>query len=352
MIPIENIYYLLSYAWNKLDDKDRVQVSIDGNTKLLDLFAKVLINSSKLLLKRGIAHNYINITQELSGLKGKLEISQTLKSNLLLKQRTLCTFDEFSANILINQILISTLYHLIRIKELDTELKNEIKSLIWRFSGIDLLELNSSSFKNIKIDRNNHFYNFILNVCHIIYENSLPSEELGAYLFSDFTRDENKMNQLFEAFVRNFYRIHLKNKFTVGSKEIEWKFESKDIESRDYLPQMKTDITLENDNYKLIIDTKYYQDTMKINFNKEKIVPNNLYQLFSYLLNQEDQNEKSINATGMLLYPTIEKDYNLEYKYNQHAILIRTVNLNANWRDIEDRLLKIIKVVMPHNLVV
>ena len=49
-IPIENIYFLLCYAWNKLDEKERVDVSIDDKTELLDLFAKVLITSSKLLL--------------------------------------------------------------------------------------------------------------------------------------------------------------------------------------------------------------------------------------------------------------------------------------------------------------
>jgi len=53
-IPIENIYYLLCYAWNKLDEKERVNASIDDKIELLDLFAKVLINATKTLLKRGI----------------------------------------------------------------------------------------------------------------------------------------------------------------------------------------------------------------------------------------------------------------------------------------------------------
>jgi 5-methylcytosine-specific restriction enzyme subunit McrC len=56
-IPIENIYYLLCYAWNKLDEKERVNVSIDDKTELLDLFAKILINATKMLLKRGIDKN-------------------------------------------------------------------------------------------------------------------------------------------------------------------------------------------------------------------------------------------------------------------------------------------------------
>ncbi|MBK9191768.1 MAG: hypothetical protein IPM77_09765 [Crocinitomicaceae bacterium] len=122
-IPIENIYYLLCYAWNKLDEKERVNVSIDDKTELLDLFAKILINAAKMLLKRGIDKNYIDFTEELAGVKGKVQISQTLKSNLLFKQRTICTFDDFSANIISNRILISTIYRLTRTKGLDKQLK-------------------------------------------------------------------------------------------------------------------------------------------------------------------------------------------------------------------------------------
>lgn len=69
--------------------KERVDVSIDDKTELLDLFAKVLITSSKLLLKRGIDKSYIDHQEEISGVKGKIEISQTLKRNLLFKQNCL-----------------------------------------------------------------------------------------------------------------------------------------------------------------------------------------------------------------------------------------------------------------------
>ena len=84
-IPIENIYYLLCYAWNKLEEKERVNVSVDDKTELLDLFAKILINGTKILLKKGIDRSYIDFTDEIAGVKGKVQISQTLKSNLLFK---------------------------------------------------------------------------------------------------------------------------------------------------------------------------------------------------------------------------------------------------------------------------
>jgi 5-methylcytosine-specific restriction enzyme subunit McrC len=343
-IPIENIYYLLCYAWNKLEEKDRVNVTIDDRTELLDLFAKVLINATKMLLKRGIDKNYVDHTEELAGIKGKIQISQTLKSNLLFKQKTICTYNDFSADILSNQILFSTISRLTRTKGLDKQLKNELVNLQRMLSGIQQIEITNSVFKKIRLNRNNRFYGFVMNVCQIVHESTFPSEEQGKYKFSDFTRDDAKMNQLFELFIRNFYKIE-QRKFKIVKKEtIKWQFDNSDSDSYQFLPQMETDISLENDEEKIIIDAKYYRETMTLNYDKEKIKSSNLYQLFSYLLNQRDATLKTQSATGILLYPTIENEYNLNFKYRDHKIQIRTINLNSNWRIISSRLKEIVSV--------
>lgn len=106
---------------------------------------------------------------------------------------------------------------------------------------------------------------------------------------------------------------------------------------------MKTDITLANNNEKIIIDAKYYRETMSINYDTEKVKSNNLYQLFSYLLNQEDNSEMNNLAKGILLYPTIENEYNLHYRFKSHDIEMKTLNLNSSWHTISERLLKIIE---------
>lgn len=343
LIPIENIYYLLCYAWNKLDEKDRVAVSAEDYTKLLDLLAKVLINSTRILLKRGIDRNYIDITTEFAGVKGKLELSQTVKSHLLLKQKTVCSFDEFSSNILTNRILVTTLNRLIRTQGLDANLRSAIKNLLWRFDGVKPIELKNSTFNNVKLHRNNKFYGFILNVCRLVYENSLLSEKTGDWHFTDFLRDEGKMNRLFEAFLRNFYSIEQKE-FKVRRENINWQFSTDDNQNLQFLPLMQTDITLENETAKIIIDAKFYKETLKSNYGAEKITSANLYQLFSYLLNQRNSDPKTQTATGILIYPTIEQDYDLQFRYQNHNVLIKTVNLNSDWRSIEYRLKEIINL--------
>lgn len=363
-IPIKNIYYLLCYAWNKLDESQRIKVSVEDKTQLLDLFAKVLITATKVLLKRGMYRDYIEKVQEINAIKGKLQISQTLKQNLLSKQKTICSFDDFSFDILQNQILLSTIQRLIQTKNVDRKLKTELIFLQRKLpKTIEKIELKNALFSQVKIHRNNRFYGFLMNVCQIIFENTLPTEskkeeekdEKGGYIFSDFTRDKHKMNQLFEAFIRNFYKIEQTKFTTVKAEIIKWNFEeiknnfenqSEGVftENHNYLPQMITDISLENETEKIIIDAKYYQETMRENYGKEKINSSNLYQLFSYLVNQEDGTEKTQKAKGILLYPTTEKEYNLNYKFKNHQIEIKTLNLNADWREIERRLKEIIGI--------
>src|SRR5687768_10064209 len=171
-IPIENIYYLLCYAWNKLDEKNRVAVSIDERTELLGLFAKVLINSTKILLKRGIDKSYIEYEDEIPGVKGKLNISQTLKGNYLSKQRTICAFDDFLSNTSLNQILVTTFYRLVRTKGLDRNLAAEWTRLQAMLPDIEQIELKHSVFKRIRLNIHNRFYGFIMDVCHIIYDST------------------------------------------------------------------------------------------------------------------------------------------------------------------------------------
>jgi 5-methylcytosine-specific restriction enzyme subunit McrC len=324
-----------------LEEKDKVSVQIDDNTELLNLFAKILIHKVKILLKKGIDRNYIDVTEELAAVKGKLEFSQTVKKSLHLQQRAICSYDDFSPNIITNQILLSTFHRLLKTVNLDLTLKQEIKKLLWMFGDVQTIELNASSFKDIHIHRNNRLYGMILDICQLIFDNTLPSEQQGTWLFKDFTRDERKMAKVFEDFVRNFYRFE-QSEYTVRRENIDWQMTSASQKDLDFLPTMETDITLENNESKIIIDTKYYSETLSVYYDHEHVHSTNLYQLFSYLLNQQTGDINTLRTEGILLYPTIDNEYDLRYQYGEHDIYIHTINLNMQWKDIHNRLLAII----------
>ncbi len=83
-IPITNIYYLLCYAWDVLEEKDALaDVDTLDSTDLIDLFARVLVNGTRRLLRRGLDRGYLPREDEILGVRGKLLVTQTLRHNLL-----------------------------------------------------------------------------------------------------------------------------------------------------------------------------------------------------------------------------------------------------------------------------
>jgi 5-methylcytosine-specific restriction enzyme subunit McrC len=340
-VPIQNIYYLLCYSWNKLEEKEIVNVNASDYSNDIDLFSKVLINGCAHLLKRGLDRNYVRQEDVLSGIRGKVLISQTIKQNLLDSSKTYCEFDEFDYNILHNRILKTTIYNLIRTEDLDIGLKGQLLTIYKKLNGIEIIEITTQLFSRVTLHRNNSFYDFLLRVCLIIHENTFINEESGRFKFKSFIDDEYKMRRLFEDFVRNFYRKE-QSLFSVSSQVIHWNAVTLSGTHDDLVPIMRTDITLEAINRKIIIDTKYYRHALITSFNKYKIRSENLYQLFSYLKNDVSNTSGKDKCEGILLYPTVSIELKEKYKIHGHTIQVATINLDKPWRNIHDSLLHLI----------
>jgi 5-methylcytosine-specific restriction enzyme subunit McrC len=105
---------------------------------------------------------------------------------------------------------------------------------------------------------------------------------------------------------------------------------------------MKTDISITSENRKIIIDTKYYRECLQEHYNKETIISSNLYQIFTYVKNAEAQGGSATNCEGILIYPTVKKEFDLAYSIENHKISIKTISLNQGWRNISNDLMKII----------
>lgn len=339
-IPIQNIYYLLCYAWNKLEESEVIDVKAIDSTELIDLFAKVLSNGLARLLKQGLDRYYIEHEDSIAGIKGKLNLSETIKQNILPLGKTVCIYDEFDYNVLHNQVLKTTINKLLRTKNLDSLLKDELHKLYIKLPPISEIIIRKAHFKQIRLHRNNYHYDFILKVCQILNENLFIDESKGYYKFIDFTREEKAMARLFEAFARNFYK--LETDFNVSCDSIAWQFLSENPDDIEMLPTMLTDITLQKGNKKIIIDTKYYKEAFKTRYEKQKINSSNLYQLFAYLKNQENDLELTRNCEGILLYPSIHHDFEHTFKYENHKIRVMSINLNQDWKQIRSDLLKIV----------
>lgn len=105
----------------------------------------------------------------------------------------------------------------------------------------------------------------------------------------------------------------------------------------------RTDLVVENiaEQEQLIIDTKYYPQALRAgNYGaREKLISGNLYQIYTYASNSDYPGEVS----AMLLYPTVERELNLQYRISNHLIQVKTLNLGAAWTEIYQRLIELVK---------
>lgn len=339
-IPIENIYYMLCYAKNRLKANAINKVSQQDYKNLYDLFGEILYNELSSLIKKGFYHEYIPIDDETSTLKGKINFDESLKKNTFMNGRAFCTFDEFTNDIIHNQIIKATLLLLIRYSDLRNENRENLKRIYKYFYYISNIKLDNRAFDKAKIHKNNYNYGFILEICKLIFDNLLINEKTGERSFKELIKDEKAMAYIFEEFVRGFYKKELED-VKVYRRIIKWNTFG-EIDS--YLPIMETDITLEQGESLAIIDTKYYKEPLAISYNKEKIRINNLYQIYAYVQNIEKYKYKKV--VGALLYPLTDDELNLKYNIGGYDFYIFSVDLNKPWREIHNRLLEISNICL------
>jgi 5-methylcytosine-specific restriction enzyme subunit McrC len=344
-IPIQNIYYLLCYSWNKLEESRIVNVAGEDSTKILDLFTKVLIGGTNYVLKKGLDRNYREIEEESNRISGRILMDEVIKRNLFKSGVIRRRFDELSYNILHNKIIKGTFLKIIRLREIDAALREEAIRIFKRFPYVGSLDIKKKDFSELRLNRNNYFYDFLIKICEIINDSLLISEKTGEYKFRDFLRDDKRMAQLFEQFVRNFYKKE-QAFYDVSREKIHW-YMDKVGKDDDFLPAMETDICLTAKDYsrKLIIETKYYSGGFKAQTwpgSREKLISENLYQLYAYLKNLESRKGINEKCEGLLLYAAVDEEADLCFNLSGHLVRVKTLNLNQDWRKIHSSMLGII----------
>lgn len=338
-IPIQNIYYLLCYAWDKLTEKDVVAVEAIDSTTLADLFARVLINGTNHLLKRGFDRGYVSQHEWTGRLRGRICFQEAIKRNARVTGRLPCEFDELSYDVLHNRILKATIRRLIRTQGLAAESSERLSQLCRLFSEIQDIELTNRVFGQVQLYRNNQFYDFLLKVCELIFRNLLVSERSGTSKLRDFVQDEAQMRAVFEDFVRSFYRIH--TGFDVARENLRWKWIPDDSVSERLLPKMQTDISLESPERKIIVECKFTPRATQNHFEAEKLRSEHLYQLNAYMNNLTGV--RADTCEFILLYPTVANGLSADFTNGNRKIRIRTINLNQPWQRIHEDLLALVR---------
>lgn len=340
MIPIQNIYYMLSYAFQILKEQGYKNIATEQFNNTAELMAAILEKGIAIQLKRGLGKEYILQTEALSSLRGKIDIAESIKTQLMMRKQLICIYDEFSVNSTMNRIIKSTVELLIH-SNISKQRKKNLRKLMVYFSEVDFIDLYTVNW-NIQYNRNNQTYRMLISICYLVVKGLLQTQSDGSIKLMDFL-DEQRMCRLYEKFILEYYRKEFKNQIVANASQIPWQL---DNEENAMLPVMQSDIMLQRGDRVLIIDAKYYEHSTQVQFDKHTLHSGNLYQIFTYVKNKEyELKDKDHKVSGMLLYAKTDEEIypNNVYQMSGNQITVSTLDLNKPFAEIAEQLNTIAK---------
>lgn len=327
---------MLTYAFKELRHNNYEYIVGEHFDNIYDLFAEILSKGISYLLKQGLHKQYILKEDTIVTLKGKLNLSGTIKERINQRARLACEYDELTVNNIYNQILKTTVEVLLSQPDVKKGRRAELRKLMLFFVEVDTIKPSQIRWNMFRYDRNTRTYQMLHSLCYFILQNLLLSTDKGTTKLPQFS-DEH-MNLLFQRFVLEYYKRH-HPECKATAKQIKWNMSDDVVDSSTMLPIMQSDITMTIGERTLIIDTKYYSKTLQENFGKNTINSSNLYQIHTYVMN-EDKGHKG-NVDGMLLYAMNTAEVQPDCKFpikDGNIIMVKTLDLSQEFEVIKDKL--------------
>lgn len=342
MINIQNIYYMLSYAFTVLNKKGYQNLATEQFENMLDLYSAILIKGISSQLKSGLHHEYVEHNDSLKVVRGKVNVTNSIQNLDILNQRINCTYDEFSMNTYMNKILKTTMQILIK-TDISKKHKKGLRNLLIHFSGVNTLDFRTIQWQ-LPFNRNNHTYKMLISICYLIHQGVIQTESNGNKQLMTF-EDEQQMAHLYEKFILEYFKKEFP-KLNVTASHIPWALDNN--KNVNLLPIMKSDIMISYKDKCLIIDAKYYKKTLSNYYDSKKIHSANLYQIFTYVKNHElNLKDKGIKVSGMLLYARTDEEFipNNTFYMSGNEINVRTLDLNCDFASISHQLNEIVSEI-------
>ncbi len=246
-----------------------------------------LISKCEDLMKQGLLKSYVIHAENTSSMRGKLLMQHQMLNDAMLRPKFFCEFDELEYDSVENRIILQALTIVERTSD-NTDVRMKAMDLAQKLSGVvqkTMIPLPMRQRMAQSYNRQNLRYKDIHSTCEqVIQESGIEDIYKGndSYVVPVFY----DMNELFETFIQNIFKINRKGVKTQLSKNA-W------IGKGDLGPRrMKPDVTIweqtaSGDVCKEIIDVKY-----KI----KNISSGDLYQIGFYMheFEKENPNQEAI----------------------------------------------------------
>ncbi|QDC12702.1 5-methylcytosine-specific restriction endonuclease system specificity protein McrC [Rhodococcus ruber] len=336
-IAIRNVYVMMAYAFRAIRSEGNDRIAAESFDHLHDLFAEILVRGVGTQVKRGLHHDYLHRSETLATIRGRIDITHTAATRSTLRGRLVCEFDEYELDTPHNQALKSVIVLLLRHGDVAAPRRAALRRLLPYLDAVTLIAPTSIRWDALTYHRANATYRLLLGVCELIVRGLLPTQDAGSTKLTSWVSDD-AMSSLYERFLREYYIVH-HPELSPTASTVKWDYDDTTALGAEQLPAMRTDVTLRHGHRALIIDAKYYGQSMQAGmWGKPTVHSANLYQVLTYVKNADVNRDGSVS--GLLLYARTEAPAQpgLDVVVQGNRIGARTLDLNRPWNELSTQL--------------
>lgn len=336
-IPVRNLWLLLLYASDLARFFGRFDAAVEEAPDLPSLIARLLAHAVERRLRRNLSRGYVQQQAVLTRVRGRIDILRTYTHDYLSRGQIACRFEDHTIDTPRNRLVRAALDAVAgRVSE--PSLSHRCRTLAGDLGrlGVAGVRPSRAELTADRIARHDAEDQLMVTLARIVFDLVLPTEEAGDRALTALNRDEVLVRKLFEKAVGNFFAAELDAASGWQVRQGRWLHwpsgeASSGIDS--VLPNMKTDIILENDSSgrRIVIDTKFTSIFASTEYREAVLQSGYLYQMYAYIRSQEDDDDPlSANAEGVLLHPAIDADVDETVMIQGHRFRFVTINLASS----------------------
>ena len=345
-IPVRNVWFLFLYAYDLARFQGRFEAEIEESPDFKSLIGRLLCHVVETRLRRNLSFGYRRREDTLKRVRGRIDILKTHSRDLFRRGEIACRFEELTIDTPRNQLVRAAL-NALAVRLDDQALAHRSKTLagVLGRAGVSGAMPSRAEVASDQIGRHEAEDRLMASLARAVFELVLPTEKEGVRTLLKAQREDTEFRKLFEHAVGNFFAAELPREEgwrVYPGKQIYWPVGTASPGIRMHLPMMVTDIILENEqeDRRIIIDTKFTNILTRSRFGDgQRFKTGHIYQLYSYVRSQErDDDPRSLNCEGMLLYPAIGFDVDEVAEVQGHLVRFATIDLAAPTSTVVEKL--------------
>lgn len=275
----KRLIHMLAVALNlKLDLGSITELAWQRET-LLEILIRIFCDKLTEAVRKGMPRNYVEQEDDLSALRGRLDLARQFTQHAVNPSRLACRFDVLSEDTSLNRIMKAAVSHLSRLSRSSGN-QQRLRELAFVYADIANISPSALLWDDVVIDRTNRRWRELLSMARLFLEGRHQTTTGGA---GQGTALLFEMNKLFEEYVGRLISRALAGTDLTVSLQGGRLFCLSAEQTERGLFQTKPDILIRRaGSVTHVIDTKWKRISSRVDDPKQGVSQGDVYQMMAY----------------------------------------------------------------------